>query len=186
MFTYPQTATEDWMKPAKETFDFWISFWPTAPAFGVEWRFASLADKTVSVASHQFESVQKQVSTKTTPKAIRRVTQKAVTATSPAPAALERVSGVMPKVVAEPVEDSENGVPAGLLSKAPATPDDLKLIKGIGPSLEKQLNALGVYNFEQVAGFSDADLDWVDEHLTSVKGRCFRDDWVGQAKALIS
>ena len=75
--------------------------------------------------------------------------------------------------------------PATLMDRAPDAPSDLKLIKGIGPGLEKQLNGLGVYTFEQIAAFSSPDLEWVNENLTSFKGRCFRDDWIGQARALV-
>jgi len=47
------------------------------------------------------------------------------------------------------------------------------------------LNAMGIYRFDQIAGFSDANLQWVDDNLTSFKGRPFRDDWVAQARALL-
>jgi predicted flap endonuclease-1-like 5' DNA nuclease len=70
------------------------------------------------------------------------------------------------------------------MSEAPAEPDDLKMIRGIGPGLESKLNALGVYTFDQIASFSTDDLVWIDENLTAFKGRCFRDDWVGQARSL--
>lgn len=73
--------------------------------------------------------------------------------------------------------------PKGLLSKRPDDADDLKMLKGVGPGLERQLNDLGVWKLEQLSKMSDADLAWVDANLTSFKGRCFRDDWVGQAKS---
>jgi len=63
------------------------------------------------------------------------------------------------------------------------TPDDLKKITGIGPALEKKLNALGVTRYAQIAGFSPDDMQRVDEAL-NIKGRVERDDWIGQAKAL--
>jgi len=62
--------------------------------------------------------------------------------------------------------------------------DDLKKIPGIGPVLEGKLNALGVTRFSQIAAFSDEDIAKVDDRL-DFKGRIQRDDWVGQAKALI-
>ena len=65
----------------------------------------------------------------------------------------------------------------------PAAPDDLKAISGIGPKLETVLNGLGVWSYEQIAGWSDAEIAWVDDYL-SFKGRIARDDWLGQAKAL--
>jgi small subunit ribosomal protein S2 len=72
------------------------------------------------------------------------------------------------------------------LFEAPAgDPDDLKKITGVGPSLEKKLRQLGVTKIEQIANFSDEDLEKVDLALNS-KGRIQRDDWVGQAKALVA
>ena len=73
--------------------------------------------------------------------------------------------------------------PATLFDAPPAKVDDLKLVKGVGPKLEGMLNGLGIYTFEQIAGFSTAELQWVDDNLTSFKGRAFRDDWIAQAKS---
>ncbi len=61
--------------------------------------------------------------------------------------------------------------------------DDLKKITGVGPVLEKKLNALGVTRFDQVANFSDEDIAKVDDAL-NFKGRILRDDWIGQARSL--
>ena len=67
--------------------------------------------------------------------------------------------------------------------KAPKTPDDLKLISGVGPKLEGVLNGLGIYKFKQIAAWSKDEIDWVDDHL-KFKGRIERDDWIKQADAL--
>jgi len=67
--------------------------------------------------------------------------------------------------------------------KKPAQPDDLKRISGVGPKLEKTLNGLGIYKFEQIAKWKKAERDWVDTYL-KFKGRIDRDDWVSQAKKL--
>ncbi len=61
--------------------------------------------------------------------------------------------------------------------------DDLKLIAGVGPVLEKKLNDFGVTQFAQIAAFKKADIEKLDEGL-NFKGRIARDDWVKQAKAL--
>ena len=63
-------------------------------------------------------------------------------------------------------------------------PDDLKVIKGIGPELEKLCNDLGFYHYDQIANWTDAEIAWVDENLEGFKGRVTRDRWVEQAKAL--
>ncbi|WP_273521141.1 NADH:ubiquinone oxidoreductase [Rhodosalinus sediminis] len=62
--------------------------------------------------------------------------------------------------------------------------DDLKKIKGVGPKLEKVLNEMGVYHFDQIAGWSAAEVAWVDANLEGFRGRVSRDDWVTQARAL--
>jgi NADH-quinone oxidoreductase subunit E len=62
--------------------------------------------------------------------------------------------------------------------------DDLKQIKGVGPKLEKLLNELGFYHFDQIAKWDAKDIAWADENLAGFKGRVSRDDWVGQAKLL--
>ena len=70
-----------------------------------------------------------------------------------------------------------------LFAKPDGQSDDLKKIEGVGPALERKLNALGVTRYDQIATFSDEDVEKVDNAL-NYKGRVTRDDWVGQAKAL--
>ena len=60
--------------------------------------------------------------------------------------------------------------------------DDLKLIAGIGPALEKKLQACGIVSYRQLAGLTDADIDQLETRIRSF-GRIRRDDWIGQAKA---
>lgn len=62
--------------------------------------------------------------------------------------------------------------------------DDLKKIKGVGPKLEKTMNAMGFYHFDQLASWNAQEVAWVDENLEGFKGRVTRDDWVKQAKTL--
>jgi NADH-quinone oxidoreductase subunit E len=62
--------------------------------------------------------------------------------------------------------------------------DDLKLIWGVGPALEKMLNKMGIWHFAQIAGWSAADLKWIDERLEGFKGRAKRDEWIKQSKKL--
>ncbi|MGB0927024.1 MAG: NADH-quinone oxidoreductase subunit E [Pikeienuella sp.] len=93
---------------------------------------------------------------------------------------------------AAPVAEAPAEDPAGeaVAEKQPETlsaardggADDLKRIKGVGPGLEKTLNDLGVYHFDQIAVWTAAEVEWVDARL-KFKGRIIRDDWIGQAKA---
>ena len=74
---------------------------------------------------------------------------------------------------------------ARLYDQHPEAVDDLTRISGIGPKLEKQLNAMGIYQLAQLADLSAEQICWVDEKL-SFKGRIHREDWVGQAAALVA
>jgi NADH-quinone oxidoreductase subunit E len=44
--------------------------------------------------------------------------------------------------------------------------DDLKMIKGIGPVNERELNALGIHTFAQIAAWTPANVDWVEGYLS--------------------
>ena len=63
--------------------------------------------------------------------------------------------------------------------------DDLKLIKGIGPFIEKKLNALGIYEFPQIAKLDEEDMDNVNEAIEFFPGRVKRDNWKEQANELL-
>jgi predicted flap endonuclease-1-like 5' DNA nuclease len=64
--------------------------------------------------------------------------------------------------------------------------DDLKEIEGIGPALEKLCNELGFWHWDQIAGWSEAEIDWVDAHMKNFKGRIRRDKWVAQARLILA
>jgi len=68
---------------------------------------------------------------------------------------------------------------------AAAKKDDLKKISGVGPSLEKKLNAMGIKTYRQIATWKAADIKKADEKL-NFKGRIQREGWVKQAKVLAS
>lgn len=75
--------------------------------------------------------------------------------------------------------------PSALPAPRGGRPDDLRRIKGVGIKNEGVLNALGIYHFEQIAVFTPANVEWLDAHL-KFQGRIAREDWVGQAKALMA
>ncbi|WP_116084025.1 hypothetical protein [Tropicimonas sp. IMCC34011] len=64
--------------------------------------------------------------------------------------------------------------------------DDLLRIKGIGPKLKSILHDEGIYHLDQIAGWTPAEVAWVDEHIEAFRGRASRDDWVGQARRLVA
>ena len=79
--------------------------------------------------------------------------------------------------------DLENNAAPPLLD-GPNAPDDLKLIVGVGPVLERMLHQLGISTYRQIARWSERDIDEFDARLPEFPGRIRRDAWVTQARAL--
>jgi len=94
-----------------------------------------------------------------------------------------RVAKVTPISAAAP-RAAPGAKPAGLSEARGGQADDLKLIKGVGPKLEKLLHSLGFFHFDQIANWTAEEIAWVDENLAGFKGRVTRDDWIVQAKVL--
>lgn len=63
--------------------------------------------------------------------------------------------------------------------------DDLKLIKGVGPAIEKTLNELGIFRIAQIAEMSEYDIDRVAKRLKGFRSRIYREDWIGQAREIL-
>jgi predicted flap endonuclease-1-like 5' DNA nuclease len=108
-----------------------------------------------------------------TPAHAEKPTPKAAAKADPAPAAAAADAGAGTR-------------PATLSAARGGAADDLKRIKGIGPKLEKLCNSLGFYHFDQIAGWTPDEIAWVDQNLEGFKGRVVRDNWVAQAKALVT
>jgi large subunit ribosomal protein L21 len=70
------------------------------------------------------------------------------------------------------------------LEKAIGPADDLKLISGVGPAIEKKLNAIGVWHYWQIKALSEEDIATLDQQ-GGFKGRAHRDDWTGHAADLM-
>jgi len=72
----------------------------------------------------------------------------------------------------------------GLKIAAAKVKDDLQVVKGIGPVMEKKLNAFGVYSYEQLGRLTKNDIATLAETLGSFPDRINRDKWVSQSKML--
>jgi NADH-quinone oxidoreductase subunit E len=108
-----------------------------------------------------------------------------------APAPKKAAAEPAPKKAApkpEPAGPKLKAAPEGapmLLTEPVGAPDDLKLLKGVGPKLEAVLNDMGFFHFDQIAQWTPAQVAWVDENMEGVnRGRASRDGWVDQAKIL--
>ena len=95
--------------------------------------------------------------------------------------------------VAEALSEFEDEVQAALedhetvnnISLDEDEKDDLKMIKGVGPAIEKTLNDLGIWSFDQIAEMSEYDIDRVAQQLKGFRSRIYREDWIGQARELM-
>jgi NADH-quinone oxidoreductase subunit E len=94
--------------------------------------------------------------------------------------------GAAAKDAASPAKENVGKKPQTLSAPQGDKAEDLKLIKGVGPKLEKLLHHLGFFHFAQLANWTDEEVAWVDENLEGFKGRVSRDNWVEQAKILAS
>ena len=97
-----------------------------------------------------------------------------------------------PKEAAKTEKEQKKAVPktspkAKNDEKSKAAPktkiDDLKELSGVGPALEKKLNAAGITSFSQIAAWTAKDVTAIDETL-SLKGKIDKEGWVKQAKKL--
>ncbi len=119
----------------------------------------------------------------------------------PAPAVAEAEVVATGPAAAEPSDDAteaeledaaaerSRSVPMPTFSEAPtaeipAVTDDLRRIRGIGPSMERTLQGIGIVSYRQLALLDGAELERVRGELTDFRGRIEREDWVGQARAL--
>jgi large subunit ribosomal protein L21 len=78
--------------------------------------------------------------------------------------------------------------PVAAMAAAPAGALDtsnLSLISGIGPTIEKKLRAAGIESWDQIAAWTEADIEKWNTEL-ALRGRATREEWVEQAKELLA
>ncbi|MEO1539500.1 MAG: hypothetical protein AAFU59_03910 [Pseudomonadota bacterium] len=153
--------------------EYWLSLSPMAPVFGVEWRLPKAMWPAETSPS---------APTAATPPAL--VEDAEVVEEMAEETVVEMVEAV--DTGEETAAEAADGIEAILLDTAPAGGSDLSEIKGIGPKLASDLNEMGLYTIEQISKLAEDDLDWIDDRLNSFKGRSRRDDWIGQAKAMLA
>ena len=89
------------------------------------------------------------------------------------------------KAPPELMADTETGVqPVGLAAARDGQADNLMLIEGIGPVLERLCHGLGIFHYDQIAAWEASDIAWMDSNLKGFRGRVSRDRWVAQARLI--
>jgi predicted flap endonuclease-1-like 5' DNA nuclease/uncharacterized protein YoxC len=79
----------------------------------------------------------------------------------------------------EPSDDEDEAA-----ESAAGPRDRLQAIKGIGPAIEKTLNEMGIFSYQQIAEMSEYDIDRIAKRLKGFRTRIYREDWIGQARDL--
>lgn len=99
---------------------------------------------------------------------------------------LERYTNAFPEApaVAEPTPSFTASV--GIKQAEASERDDLKKIHGVGPYIEQKLNAIGIYTYEQISILDTEQIKKVTEAIEFFPGRIERDDWMSQARSLMS
>ncbi len=110
--------------------------------------------------------------------------ESAVLQTTTAAALAEPVIAEMPPEVANARQQVIEAVRNKLPAVAENAQDDLTRIRGIGPFIERKLNELGIFTFEQLAACDDELIEQLTLAIEFFPGRIKRDDWVGQAARL--
>ena len=79
-------------------------------------------------------------------------------------------------------KSAEKSAPVPASSKKAAAGDDLKSLNGVGPALETKLIEAGVTSFAQIAGWSEADMDTLEEQIPGLKAKAEKGEWIKDAK----
>jgi large subunit ribosomal protein L21 len=90
-----------------------------------------------------------------------------------------------PKKAADPAAEMKPQGIAAMPAAGAMDTSNLSLIAGIGPTIEKKLRAAGITSWEQIASWTEADLEAKDKEL-ALRGRAKREEWVEQAKELLA
>lgn len=148
---------------------------------------AAAAPKAASAAKAKAKAPAK-AAAKAPAKAATKAPAKAA-AKAPAKAAAKVAVKTAAKAPAKVATKAKAPAKAKVASAAKAAkpakgPDNLLLIKGLGPKLNTMLKDQGVTKYSQIAGWSAADIAAIDSKLGAFAGRITRDKFVDQAKLL--
>ncbi|MEZ4455789.1 MAG: hypothetical protein R2882_04430 [Gemmatimonadales bacterium] len=94
----------------------------------------------------------------------------------------EEVGRLREEIARTRAGESRNGTASSAHLNGAADSDDLKLIAGIGPAIERLLHDHGVTTFRQIADWTPAEVARFGDFLGALRGRIDRDRWVEQAR----
>jgi NADH-quinone oxidoreductase subunit E len=98
-------------------------------------------------------------------------------------AAQSAVDQVLAQAGIDPESSRQSARPKGLPRPRQGRRDDLKQINGLGALDESTLNNLGIFHFDQIAGWNEAQVLWMENHVFA-RGRIGQEQWQQQAREL--
>ena len=83
-----------------------------------------------------------------------------------------------------PAADIGSGGDATEIPPAPAERpgDNLQVINGLGPAMERKLKAFGITTYRQLTALTDVEIERLEQDILRSRGRIAREDWIGQAR----
>jgi large subunit ribosomal protein L21 len=90
-----------------------------------------------------------------------------------------------PPIGPDPASDPPSTSAAPVAGGDGDTTDDLTAIKGLGKVKAAKLAESGITSYAQIAEWTDADITDYGQRTNTSPGQIKREDWVGQAKALL-
>ncbi len=94
-------------------------------------------------------------------------------------------TGKAARIVEDQRWDDKRTVVAAVAAKVEVAADDVSLIAGVGPKIKDALHKEGITSLNQIAEMNDEAIFALDEKL-GLKGKTKREDWVTQAKEIVS
>jgi len=99
------------------------------------------------------------------------------------------LQAIQAQVTSAPANDldmnlAKSSRPVWVLEEPNGPKDTLQKIKGIGPVMEKLLNEIGIFHYNQLARMSESDCLWVSDRIRTFPKRIKRDRWQQQAVEL--
>ena len=73
--------------------------------------------------------------------------------------------------------------PLTLAGPRDGKPDNLKPIIGIGSKMQRELNDIGIYHYDQIADWTPANAAWINDHI-GYDERVEKEGWIAQAAAI--
>ncbi len=93
------------------------------------------------------------------------------------------LAAMTPESVEAAVHQAGSGLEPMRLETPRGSIDDLTVISGIGPGNQQELNALGIFHYWQIAGWTPEHVAWVSNRVRFPK-RIVRENWMAQAAKL--